>query len=316
MILSDHLFIVFLDNVTKTKHNSNRELVGQGIGNMVAGCFGGLPGAGATMRTLVNVNAGGRTRLSGIIHGMLLILILIGVGNFAEQIPLAVLSGILITVGIGIIDYKGIGHIRSIPKTDAWVMVIVLVLTVFVDLIQAVAAGMVLSSILFMKKMGDQIGKELKVHSLKDEFKENNEFSDEISEKVYIKHFDGPLFFGFARAFQEAAEKLPDIKMVVLRMNDVPHIDQSGLYALEEVISTLEKRSIQVMITGLKKQPMRMLRRINIVPGLLSERNLFPTFQDFIAWLNEEVASFGHSDEFFGDLCMLENEKIGIKYRL
>ncbi len=306
---------VIADNVTKTKHNSNRELVGQGIGNMIAGCFGGLPGAGATMRTLVNVNAGGKTRLSGVIHGLLLLLILVGLGAFAEQIPLAVLSGILVTVGIGIIDYKGIGHIRSIPKADAWVMVIVLGLTVFVDLIQAVAAGMILSSILFMKKMGDQIGSELKVHPLREEMG-TEIFSNDISEKIYINHFDGPLFFGFARSFQEAAEKLPDIKMVVLRMNDVPHIDQSGLYALEEVISVLSKRSIQVIITGLKKQPKRMLHRINIVPGLLSERNLFPTFEDFISWLKEGIRDFGDSEEFFGDLCKLENEKVGIKYRL
>jgi sulfate permease, SulP family len=306
---------VIADNVTKTKHNSNRELVGQGIGNMFTGCFGGLPGAGATMRTLVNVNAGGKTRLSGVIHALLLLLILVGLGTFAEQIPLAVLSGILMTVGIGIIDYKGIGHIRSIPKADAWVMVIVLGLTVFVDLIQAVAAGMILSSILFMKKMGDQIGNELKVHPLREEIGIEI-FPNDISERIYINHFDGPLFFGFARAFQEAAEKLPDIKMVVLRMNDVPYIDQSGLYALEEVIRTLEKRSIQVVITGLKKQPIRMLRRINIVPGLLSERSLFLTFNDFIIWLKEEIRDFGYSDEFFSDLSKLENEKVGIKYRL
>jgi sulfate permease, SulP family len=306
---------VIADNVTKTKHNSNRELIGQGIGNMVAGCFGGLPGAGATMRTLVNVNAGGKTRLSGMFHGVMLLLILLGLGPLAEQIPLAVLSGILVTVGIGIIDYKGIGHIRSIPKADAWVMVIVLALTIFVDLIQAVAAGMILSSILFMKKMGDQIGNELKVFPLREEMG-TEVLPKNISEKIYINHFDGPLFFGFARAFQEAAEKLPDIKMVVLRMNGVPHIDQSGLYALEEVISTLEKRSIQVLITGLKKQPKRMLHRINIVPGLLSERNLFPSFEDFINWLKGEVRDFGDSDEFFDDLCNWENEKVGIKYRL
>ncbi len=307
---------VIADNVTKTKHNSNRELVGQGIGNMVAGCFGGLPGAGATMRTLVNVNAGGKTRLSGIIHGILLLLVLVGLGPFAAQIPLAVLSGILVTVGIGIIDYKGIGHIKSIPKTDAWVMVIVLALTIFVDLIQAVAAGMILSSVLFMKKMGDQIGQELTVLSLKDIVKEKHKFPDDISEKIYIKYFDGPLFFGFARAFKDAAEKLPDIKMVIFNMKDVPHMDQSGLYALEEVISMLGKRSIQVIITGLKKQPIRMLRRINVIPGLLSERNLFPTFNDFIVWLKEEIKGFSDSDTFFSGLCELENEKVVIKYRL
>jgi SulP family sulfate permease len=306
---------VIADNVTKTKHNSNRELVGQGIGNMIAGCFGGLPGAGATMRTLVNVNAGGKTRLSGIVHGLLLLFVLLGLGPLSEQIPLAVLSGILITVGIGIIDYKGIRHIKLIPKADSWVMIIVLLLTIFVDLIQAVTAGMILSSVLFMKKMGDHIGNELKVFPLREEMG-TEIFSEDISEKIFINHFDGPLFFGFARVFQEAAEKLPDIKMVVFRMNSVPHIDQSGVYALEEVIRALEKRGIKVVITGLKKQPDRMLRRINIVPGLLSERNLFQTFEDFINWLKEGIREFDDSDEFFNNLCELENEKVGIKYRL
>lgn len=307
---------VIADNITKSKHDSNRELIGQGLGNIIAGSFGGLPGAGATMRTLVNVNAGGKTRLSGIIHGFLLLLILLGLGAFAEKIPLAVLSGILLTVGIGIIDYKGFRDIRLVPKADAWIMITVLFLTIFVDLIQAVAAGMILSSVLFMKKMGDQIGNELKVHSLKDEIKLKDEFYNNISQKIYVKHFDGPLFFGFARAFQEAADKLPNIKMLVLRMKDVPHIDQSGLYALEEVIKTLEKRSIQVVITELKKQPNRMLRRINVVPGLLSERNLFSTFEKFLDWLKRENKNLGNSDEFFADFCKLDNEKIEARYRL
>ena len=141
---------VIADNITKTKHHSNRELVGQGIGNIIAGCIGGLPGAGATMRTIVNINAGGQTPLSGVAHGVLLLGTLLGLGNYAQEIPIPVLAGILITVGIGIIDYKGLRHIKSVPRTDAVVMLIVLGMTVFVDLIQAVATGLILSSILFM----------------------------------------------------------------------------------------------------------------------------------------------------------------------
>ena len=132
---------VIADNMTKTKHHSNRELMGQGIGNIMAGCIGGLPGAGATVRTLVNINAGGRTPLSGLTNGFVLLATLLGLGNYAQQIPIPVLAGILITVGIGIIDYKGFRHIKSVPRTDAIVMLIVLGMTVFVDLIQAVAVG-------------------------------------------------------------------------------------------------------------------------------------------------------------------------------
>jgi len=125
---------VVADNVTRTSHNSNKELIGQGIGNMVAGFIGGIPGAGATMRTLVNIKSGGTTRLSGIMHGVFLLFVLLGIGSLASQIPIPVLSGILLTVGISIVDRRGLSHIGKITKTDAFVLIIVLILTVFVDL--------------------------------------------------------------------------------------------------------------------------------------------------------------------------------------
>ena len=143
---------IVADNMTKTQHNSNKELIGQGLGNIAAAMIGGIPGAGATMRTVVNINSGGKTRLSGVIHGVALLLVLLGAGSYARLIPLPVLAGILITVGIGIIDYKGIKHTTRVPRTDAVIMLVVLTMTVFVDLLQAVAVGMVLASVLFMKK--------------------------------------------------------------------------------------------------------------------------------------------------------------------
>ena len=313
---------VIADNVTKTKHDSNKELIGQGIGNMVAGAIGGLPGAGATMRTLVNVNAGGKTRLSGIVHGGLLLFVLLGAGVYAAQIPLAVLAGILITVGIGIIDYKGFRHIPHVPRADAVVMLIVLVLTVFVDLIQAVAAGMILSSILFMKQMSDQGGRRVTISPLRDYLGEvpwdDENIPASITDKIFVKHLDGPLFFGFAPAFQEMAKTLPDILVVIFRMKRVPYIDQTGLYALEEVIMDLEKRGIAVVMTGLKDQHVRMLRRINLIPGLIPERYLFETFKDCIDWLNQELSDSDLSDmhRFFDDLGKGESKRLTPRYRL
>ena len=313
---------VIADNVTKSKHDSNRELVGQGIGNMVAGAIGGLPGAGATMRTLVNVNAGGKTRVSGIAHSLLLLFILLGAGEYAAQIPLSVLAGILITVGIGIIDYKGFQHIPHVPRADAVVMILVLFLTVFVDLIQAVAAGLILASVLFMKQMGDLGGRRVKIASLQ-EYKKELPWDDEnipsaIVDKIYVKHLEGPLFFGFAPAFLEMAKTLPDIRVVIFRMKRVPHIDQTGLYALEEVIMDLEKRGIATVMTGLKKQHMRMLRRINIIPGLIPEKYLFKTFNDCIEWLDQELTNTDLSDmhRFFDDLEKGESKKLSPRYRL
>jgi SulP family sulfate permease len=310
---------VIADNITKTKHHSNRELVGQGIGNIMASCIGGLPGAGATMRTLVNINAGGQTPLSGVIHGVLLLAILLGLGNYAQVIPIPVLAGILITVGVGIIDYKGFRHIKSVPRTDAVVMLIVLGMTMFVDLIQAVAVGLILSSILFMKQMSDQLGSEVKILPIKENcrqwWKEN--IPDSIADKIYVKHFPGPIFFGFAPALQAMAESLPDIRVVIFRMMDVPNIDQTGLYALEEVVLSLEKRNIAVVITGLQKQPYRMLQRINMVPGLIPENYIFDEIEDCIQWLREELRQSAGGEEAFFD--MIGNKapvKSPLKYRM
>ena len=311
---------VIADNITKTKHHSNRELVGQGIGNIIAGCIGGLPGAGATMRTIVNINAGGQTPLSGVAHGVLLLGTLLGLGNYAQEIPIPVLAGILITVGIGIIDYKGLRHIKSVPRTDAVVMLIVLGMTVFVDLIQAVATGLILSSILFMKQMSDQLSSEVKILPIKENcrqwWKEN--IPDSIAEKIYVKHFPGPIFFGFAPALQAMADSLPDVRVVVFRMMNVPYIDQTGLYALEEVVLSLEKRNIAVVITGLKIHPYRMLQRINFVPGLVPENYLFDKVEDCIQWLGEKLEqSEGGEQVFFEELNDFRGKyKVPVKYSM
>ena len=311
---------VIADNITKTKHHSNRELVGQGIGNIIAGCIGGLPGAGATMRTIVNINAGGQTPLSGVAHGVLLLGTLLGLGNYAQEIPIPVLAGILITVGVGIIDYKGLRHIKSVPRTDAVVMLIVLGMTVFVDLIQAVATGLILSSILFMKQMSDQLSSEVKILPIKENcrqwWKEN--IPDSIAEKIYVKHFPGPIFFGFAPALQAMADSLPDVRVVVFRMMNVPYIDQTGLYALEEVVLSLEKRNIAVVITGLKNQPYRMLQRINLVPGLVPENYLFDKVEDCIQWLGEKLEqSEGGEQVFFEELNDFRGKyKVPVKYSM
>ena len=271
---------VVADNKTKTKHNSNRELIGQGIGNIGAGLIGGLPGAGATMRTVVNIDAGGRTRLSGVIHGVGLLIVLLGAGAYAAMIPLPVLAGILITVGLGIIDYKGLGHIKDVPRSEAVIMLIVLGLTVFVDLLQAVAVGMVMASILFMKKMGDVA--EERAHAMPMDGSSGSLLENEDSScQVYVQTFDGPIFFGFTSYFQKLISELPNVKMVVFRMENVPYIDQSGMYAIEDAVLELEKRGIEVFLTGIQKQPENMLRRIKLIPAVIEEESLFKDFETF-----------------------------------
>lgn len=281
---------VVADNITKTKHDSDQELIGQGIGNMGAALIGGLPGAGATMRTVINVNSGGKTKISGILAGIFLLVVLLGLGQLVGHVPNAVLAGILITVGIGIIDYKGLRHIRSVPRSDAIVMIVVLLLTVFVDLLIAVGAGMVLSSILFMKKISDVVDHKtqsapLKSYAREVPWSDEGNIIDQVGDRVYIKHLDGPLFFGFASRFQELIKALPKIKVVVMRMDRVPYVDQSGLYAMEEAVQSLLDQGIVVAFTGLHGQPMDMFERIKLVPGLISKNFIFETFGECANWL-------------------------------
>src|SRR5690606_2162034 len=169
---------VVADNITKTKHQTHKELVGQGIGNSIAAIFGGIPGAGATIRTVVNINAGGKTKLSGMVAGVLLLIILLALGPVASQIPAAVLAGILVTVGIGVMDYKGLKAIPSLPKdiklgplnlsSDVVVMLVVMVLSSIWNLVYAVGIGLILASLIFMKRIGDLMAKGSNIKSLRE----------------------------------------------------------------------------------------------------------------------------------------------------
>jgi len=296
---------IVADNMTKTQHNSNKELIGQGLGNMAAAVIGGIPGAGATMRTVVNINSGGKTKLSGVIHGVALLLVLVGAGAYAKLIPLPVLAGILITVGIGIIDYKGLKHTIHVPKTDAVVMLVVLIMTVFVDLLQAVAVGMVLASVLFMKKMSDIAEDKSSVGSVNDfaievPWMDEADLSGDIRDKVFIKHFDGPIFFGFASKFQEMTRALPEVDVVILRMKKVPYIDQSGMYAIEDAVMALQEKKILVLITAIQEQPKDMLRQIGVIPGLIVEEHLYKDFMQCVKALETGEAFKGEikKDDF------------------
>src|SRR5690606_3959906 len=249
---------IVADNMTKTKHDSNKELIGQGIGNSIAAIFGGIPGAGATIRTVVNIQSGGKTKLSGMIAAVFVLIILLALGPVASKIPAAVLAGILITVGIGVMDYKGLKAIPKIPKEEVIIMLVVMLLAVFWNLVYAVGIGLVLGALVFMKKMADLTASEsdVKPLTLEKAWADEANFPKELKEEVFIKHIKGPLFFGSISDFQLLAKQIPiTASHVIIRMDRVPYIDQSGLYALEEVISELLKQGIVVLMVDIKPQP-------------------------------------------------------------
>jgi sulfate permease, SulP family len=283
---------VVADNINRTKHKSNKELIGQGIGNMASSLFGGIPGAGATMRTVVNVKSGGKTKLSGVIHALLLMLIVLGLGRYVAYIPLAALAGILITVGIGILDTKGLSNIFNISRSDAVILIIVLILTVFVDLLQAVGIGMVIASLIFMRKASDMVEANTSLTKV-DRYDREVAWEDEANlplnkDHVYIKRFDGPIFFGVAAKVLERVNKIPaDAEVIIFRMKKVPFIDQSGLYALEEVMKEMQKMGIVVVLTMTQPQPLSLLRKTNFIPDILPEKYLFSSIEDCSVWLSE-----------------------------
>ena len=290
---------VVADNLTKTRHNPNRELVGQGIGNIVGGFFGGLPGAGATIRTVVNIKAGGKTRLSGIITGLLLFVMLLGLGPIASMIPAAVLAGILITVGIDVMDYKGLKFFPRMGTSAKLILVVVLLLTVFWQLIYAVAVGLVIAAFVFMKRMGDISATESRIENLNDIresdplWKDETPIDHELHHLVYFKHINGPLFFGFVSQFRELIETLPEIKVLVIRMEKVPFIDQSGIFALQDTIQELYSQNVLVAISGAKGPTLEMLKTMEVVPNQIPDAHVFEHFKDCKRWLRATLANDG-----------------------
>ena len=293
---------VVADNMTKTKHRPNKELVGQGIGNSIAAIFAGIPGAGATIRTVVNINSGGKTKLSGMTAGIFLLFILLALGPVASQIPAAVLAGILITVGISVMDYKGLKAIPSLPKdisigplklsSEVIVMLIVLVLSTFWNLVYAVGIGLVIASLMFMKKMGDLTAERSDVKSLEKEksWSDESEFPKSLREEVFIKHLKGPLFFGSTSDFHALAQQIPDTaSTVIIRMDRMQYLDQSGLYALEDVLIDLKNSNINVLLVDVPKQPRYMMERVDLIPDLIPLEHIFSTFDDCLDWVKKSV---------------------------
>ena len=289
---------IVADNMTKTKHKPNKELVCQGIGNSIAAIFGGIPGAGATIRTVVNINAGGKTRLSGMIAGVLLLFILLALGPIASKIPAAVLSGILITVGIGVMDYKGLKAIPILPKdiflgpvklsSEVLIMIIVLLLSTFWDLIFAVGIGLLISCLMFMKLIGDLTAERSEVGPLKEEaWPDEIDFPKNLKDKVFIKHIKGPLFFGSTSEFEQLYKQIPEgAKTVVIRLSRMQYMDQTGLYVMEDTLQDLRVRGVDVIFVGLLKQPRYMMERIDIIPDFIPEERIFKSFKAYLMSLS------------------------------
>ncbi|VAW52209.1 Sulfate permease [hydrothermal vent metagenome] len=270
------------DNVTRTQHKSDRELIGQGIGNTIAGMFGGLPGAGATMRTVVNVKAGGRTPISGALHALILLAIVLGAGALASDIPKAVLAGILIKVGVDIVDWDYLKRVKNAPKAGVAIMLTVLIITVTIDLLLAVGTGMVMASFLFMKRITDiQIASMKTVTEPGDGTIYERALSEQeaaimkqANNQIMLFHMQGPMSFSSAKALVRRHSMVTDYQVMLLDLSDVPCIDFTTARALEDIITDTINAGQHMILLGACEDVYKMLAQQDVLKNFSAD-NIF-----------------------------------------
>ncbi len=261
------------DSITKTNHDSDKELVGQGIGNLIAGLFGALPGAGATMRTIVNVRAGGHSPVSGILHALILLTVALGAGPIVSMVPHSVLAAILIKVGWDIIDWGYLVRMRHAPREKFIVMLVTLGLTVFVDLITAVAVGIILASFVTARYQAAEQIKGLKQTSNAEELEQLSE-----EEKALLRQADGKILvtilhgsFSYASARDLARRAPPTLtgcRVVIYDFSLTGYLDTSAALAINELISLSQKNNLHVIISGLEGDALKTLEGLGVLTNI------------------------------------------------
>ena len=286
------------DNMTRTRHDSNRELIGQGVGNMAAGFFGGIPGAGATMRTVVNIRTGGVTRLSGVLHAVFLLAVVLVLAPLASQIPHAVLAGILVKVGYDIVDFSYLKRAHKGPRFDLILMVMVLSLTVFVDLITAVAAGVVVAAIAYVKQVSDAqlalVAGETDSHSQGPSDREVA-LLNECGDHLTYFDFGGPLSFGAAADLgHHVRERLSPQHHVALALDfsRVPFMDVSALRAIETIAQDAAHAGKHLFVCGINEAVAQSLDGMGVSDYLPADTRFDTRFEALSAakdWIFENV---------------------------
>ena len=286
------------DNMTRTRHDSNRELIGQGVGNMAAGFFGGIPGAGATMRTVVNIRTGGVTRLSGVLHAVFLLAVVLVLAPLASQIPHAVLAGILVKVGYDIVDFSYLKRAHKGPRFDLILMVMVLSLTVFVDLITAVAAGVVVAAIAYVKQVSDAqlalVAGETDSHSQGPSDREVA-LLNECGDHLTYFDFGGPLSFGAAADLgHHIRERLSPQHHVALALDfsRVPFMDVSALRAIETIAQDAAHAGKHLFVCGINEAVAQSLDGMGVSDYLPADTRFDTRFEALSAakdWIFENV---------------------------
>jgi SulP family sulfate permease len=266
------LSAVVADGMTVSeKHNSDRELIGQGLANIVVPFFGGIPATGAIARTAVNVRSGGKTRLSGIIHGVALAIIVLTLAPLAAQVPLAALAGILMVTSVRMIEWEAIGLLMRATYSDFGVMMLTWMVTILFDLVLAVEVGLIAAGALFIKRMS-----ELNLARIPETEAFPPGVPLELSKQIAVYRVDGPVFFGAAERFVTFLRDEPEVKYLILRMRFVPNMDTTGIVALEDIYRDLKRHDCRLLLTGLQPEVQNLLERTGLLDKIGKE-NCFET---------------------------------------
>lgn len=286
------------DGVIGDKHNSNTELIAQGLANVVTPFFGGIPATGAIARTMANINNGGRTPVAGIVHAAMLLLVLICFGPLVGMIPMACLAGVLLVVSYNMAGIRSVVSLSKAPKSDFIVMIVTFVLTVIFDLTIAIEVGLLLAVILFLKRTNEATV----IRSFSDEIDPTQQTDIRLHgndlEKLHIPPFtevyeiDGPYFFGIANKFDELSQRIgsEDQKVRILRMRKVSFMDSTGLHNLEELYLRSKRCGMTLVLSGVNEQVYRTLEKAGLV-AMIGKENVRNHINGALARAEELVAS-------------------------
>lgn len=262
------LTAVVADSLTRTEHNSNKELIGQGIGNIVSGLCGGLPGAGATMGTVVNIQTGATSAVSGLTRALVLLVVVLGAAKLTQPIPMAVLAGIALKVGIDILDWSFLKRSHKISAKGSLIMYGVLLLTVFVDLIVAVGIGVFIANILTINQLSEMQSSEVKLISdIDDDVKlsdEHKQLLDKGKGRVLLFCLSGPMIFGLSKAIAREHNAMKEADALVMDLTEVPSLGVTASLAIENVIRDAHDKGLEVYVVGASEKIQRRLQKLGL----------------------------------------------------
>ncbi|MBQ2846880.1 MAG: sulfate permease [Clostridia bacterium] len=276
------LSCVVSDGMINDKHNSNTELIAQGVGNICSGLFGGIPATGAIARTAANVKNGGRTPVAGIIHALVLLLVLVVLMPYAAWIPMPVIAAILFMVAYNMCEWRQFVKIcKTAPKSDILVLVVTFVLTVVFDLVVAIEVGMLIAVVLFMKRMAD-VARIRTWTEQGDDISQDSERLKAIPEHTEVVEFEGPMFFASSEIFASVPIK-DGVKTVILRMRNVPSLDATAMRSLYEIYNDCKKNNINLILSHTNEQPLAVMKKAGFFDELGKE-NFQPNIDEALVY--------------------------------